>query len=72
VTGPTANGEVNLWPADLGNPATNVLSFRAGVTRANNGILELATDGGGGVTAQAALSSGGTVHLILDVNGYFQ
>jgi hypothetical protein len=72
VTGATANGEVNLWAADLGNPATNALSIRGGVTRANNGILELATDGGGGVAAQAFLNGGGTVHLLLDVNGYFQ
>jgi len=73
VTEATANGEINLWPADLGNPVTNALSFRGGVTRANNGILELATDGGGGAAAQTFLTGGsGTAHLILDVNGYYQ
>jgi hypothetical protein len=72
VTGPTATGEVNLWPADFSNPATNALSFRAGVTRANNGVVELAIGGTGDVAAQAFLNGGGTVHLILDVNGYFQ
>jgi len=72
VTGATANGQINLWAADMGNPPTSALSFRAGVTRANNGMLELATDGGGDIGAQAVLTGGGTVHLILDVNGYYQ
>ncbi len=71
VTGPTAAGELLLYRADLSSaPTASSLSFRAGVTRANNGMLELAHDGSG--TFKVFNNSSGTVHLILDVNGYFQ
>jgi hypothetical protein len=70
--GSTANGNVILWPADLGKPVTSVLNFTIGVTRANNAIALLATDGTGGLSAQASVAGGGTVHLVLDVVGYFQ
>src|SRR5436305_4112874 len=71
VVTPTANGNVTLWPADLGKPATSVINFAAGANRANNAILQLATDGTGGLSAQSFLADGGTVQLVLDVNGYF-
>lgn len=70
--GSTANGNISLWPADLGKPTTSVLNFTTGVTRANNAIAVLATDGTGGLSAQAFVADGGTVHLVLDVVGYFQ
>jgi hypothetical protein len=71
VTGPTAAGELLLYRADLSPaPTASSLSFRAGITRANDGILELAHDASG--TFKVSNSSPGTVHLILDVNGYFQ
>ena len=41
-----------------------------GNLRANNGIVMLATDGTGGVSATNR--STGAVHLIVDVNGYFK
>jgi ABC-type cobalamin transport system ATPase subunit len=52
-------------------PPTRVINFSAGQTRANNAILTVATDGSGTVTFLASLAGGGTVHLIVDVNGYF-
>jgi hypothetical protein len=71
VTGPTAPGELLLYRDDLPSaPLATSLMFRAGITRANNGILELAHDGTG--TFKVFNNSSGTVHFILDVNGYFQ
>jgi hypothetical protein len=70
VTGPTAAGSLTADGGNLQPPPTTVLSFRAGQTRANNGILRLATDGSG--TIAVTNGSPGTVHLILDVVGYFQ
>ncbi len=40
------------------------------MTRANYGTLELARDSSG--TFSVFNASSGTVHFILDVNGYFQ
>ncbi len=71
VTGQTANGELLLYRGDIAvAPTASSISFAVGKTRANNGILELARDGSG--TFKVFNNSTGTVHFILDVNGYFQ
>jgi hypothetical protein len=50
--------------------AATAISFPAGRTRANNAIIGLSSDGQGAfaVFSEAA----GTVHLIVDLNGYFE
>lgn len=68
VTGSTGAGYVRFAPScDL--PLSSIISFNAGQTRANNALLQIGTDGI--LTAGAAVTSSGSVHLILDVNGYF-
>ena len=62
------DGWVTLWPAGLAYPGTLTNAFRSGVVRANNAVMPLGT---GRLTGQAFLPGGGTVHLILDVFGYF-
>lgn len=70
-TGAAAPGNFVLYRADLpGPPNTNNLSFGAGQTRANNGLLQL--DLGGGGTFKVFNNSSAPAHFILDVNGYFQ
>ena len=71
VTGQTASGELVLYRGDLSaTPTASSIRFQAGKTRANNGILDLARDGSG--TFKVFNNSTGSVHFILDVNGYFQ
>jgi len=72
VVGPTGSGSVTLHPGDLPVPGTLTVAFQAGVTRSNNAQTMLATNGSGTIGAYAALSGGGEVDLILDVNGYFE
>lgn len=74
VTAVTASGlgSVTLWPANLMKPPASVISFRAGGTRASNAILGLATDATGFLAAQSSVAGGGTVHLVVDVTGYFE
>jgi hypothetical protein len=69
VTGATAQGHIRLAPGN-GLTDTSSLNFSPGQTRANNAVIMLATDDTGGVAASNR--SGGTVHLILDVSGYFE
>jgi hypothetical protein len=45
------------------------INFTPGVTRANNAVVQLATNGG---TINVHNTSAGTVHFVLDVSGYFQ
>jgi uncharacterized repeat protein (TIGR01451 family) len=70
VTAPTAPGNLRLYPSDVGAPLVSTINFVAGQTRANNAIVAGAADGS--VAIKVLNSSAGTVHLILDVNGYFE
>jgi uncharacterized repeat protein (TIGR01451 family) len=71
VTGATAPGNVRLYPADASTvPTVSSINFVAGQTRANNAIVATSADGLGKIKVKN--SSAGTVHFILDVNGYFQ
>ena len=69
VTGPTAAGNLRLYPANQAVPSTSTLNYSSGQTRANNAIVGLSAAGALAVRcAQAA----GTAHVILDVTGYFE
>ncbi len=70
VTQPAALGHLTIHPADLGLPLASTINFSAGQTRANNAVLRLSNDGSGSVTVYNG--STGSVHFILDVNGYFE
>ena len=69
VTQPTAAGNVRLFPGGTPSPWTSSLNYAAGATRANNAIAALGS--AGDLTALAS-QAGGSVHLILDLNGYFE
>ena len=66
---PSAAGHLTFFPA--GPPPQNVstINFSAGQVRANNAILVLSDDGQLGVLPFVV--GDGQVHLIVDVNGYF-
>lgn len=69
----TGNGNVALFPADVEAPLVSNINFAPGLTRANNAIVALARNGSGEIKARAFVNAlNGTVHLILDVNGYFE
>lgn len=69
---PTGSGHLSFWPANLSQPGTSVVNFPAGRNRANSAILGLATDGWGDLAVRPFVAGNGSVHLIVDVNGYFQ
>jgi Metallo-peptidase family M12/IPT/TIG domain len=70
VSGPAAAGFLKLFPGDGIAPLASSLNFSAGQTRGNNAIVLLATSGSGVLAVQNG--STGSLHFILDVNGYFQ
>jgi len=70
VTGAAAPGFVSLFPGNGIAPATSNINFGVGQTRANNAVVLLATNGNGSLAVLNGAA--GTVHFILDVNGYFQ
>lgn len=68
VTSASASGNVRMFPGGTPPPTTSAVNFRAGQTRANNGIVALGTNGDVGVL----LAPAGTTHVIIDVNGYME
>lgn len=71
VTQPAAAGDLVLYRGDVATvPIASSVSFSAGKTRANNGVLELSRAGDG--TFRVHNRSTGAVHFILDVSGVFK
>jgi hypothetical protein len=70
VTQQTSPGSLTVYPGNSSPTGTTSISFVSGRTRANNAFLYLATDGTGSIGVEN--DSVGSVHFILDVNGYFQ
>ncbi len=70
VTGSTAAGSVRVGPAGT-TPSLDTLPFRAGQTRADNLVMGLFGTPAGSVTVGSTIPSG-TVHLVVDVTGYWQ
>jgi len=69
VTQPTADGYLTIYPGGTALPIASLLNYRAGQTRANNGIMPLGPSGEVVVHCGQAT---GTTQFILDVNAYFQ
>ena len=69
VTQPGAAGFVTVYPGGQGVPPTSTINFRANATRANTAIVRLGS--GGVLNAVAGQPAGTTVHLIIDIAGYF-
>ncbi|MFN2385634.1 MAG: hypothetical protein ABR576_05035 [Thermoanaerobaculia bacterium] len=69
VTQPSQAGSLRLYPGAGAPPGASTINYRAGQTRANNGVSGLGASGEISVRSDQAA---GTAHLVLDVNGYFQ
>jgi len=69
VTGPTAAGDLRVFPGGTPLPLTSSINYAAGQTRANNAVLRLGPNED--LTVRCDQASG-TVHLIIDVNGFYQ
>jgi hypothetical protein len=66
-----AAGYLTLYPGNAtGAPLVSSVNFSSGQIRGNNAVVVLATDGTGSIRVKNG--SAGSVHFILDVNGYFQ
>lgn len=69
VTQPSSLGHITFSPACI-PPTGSTINFGTGQTRANNTVQPLSSDGK--LTASPFVLGNGTVHVIVDVNGYFE
>jgi hypothetical protein len=70
VVSAQALGDLRVTGGHVAATITSALSIPLARARANNAIVRLSTSGDG--TIAVTNDSGGSVHFILDVNGYFQ
>ncbi|MGE5716545.1 MAG: YncE family protein, partial [Acidobacteriota bacterium] len=70
VPAPPAAGGLHIFAGDQFPTLASTIDFRPARARANNAIIQLASDGMGTIAAQN--DSSGAVHLIVDVSGYFR
>lgn len=64
----TTAGHLRVYPAGAARPNISTVNYTPGLTRANNAIAPLGTDGSVAVYVNQAT---GTVHAVIDVSGYF-
>ncbi|HWM92264.1 MAG TPA: PKD domain-containing protein [Thermoanaerobaculia bacterium] len=70
VVQPSGQGHLIAYPGDMMQPpATSTINFPAGRTRSNNALLALSSDGR--IKLRPFISGGGSVHVIVDVLGFF-
>ena len=70
VTVPTGDGFLTAYPGGTGIPIVSTVNFVAGITRANNAVVPLGADGT--VALTPLVGGAGTVHVVIDVAGYFE
>jgi hypothetical protein len=64
----TAAGNLRLYPTGVPLPGSSSVNYAAGQTRANNGVYAISSSG---QLSVYTMQPSGTVHLILDVVGWF-
>ncbi len=69
VVNPTVGGFITPFPADGLRPVVSAVNFGVGGVINNNAFIKLASNGTGNIRI---FSPTGTLHLIIDVNGYFE
>jgi uncharacterized repeat protein (TIGR01451 family) len=69
VTEPTAIGNLRLYPAGSPVPPVSTLNYGMSQTRANNAVVSLSHEHSFSIRVG---QSSGTVHVIVDVFGYFE
>jgi YD repeat-containing protein len=72
VVGPTASGLVKAYPGGIASPLVNTVNFSAGQVRTNNGLLVLQPGGSGALVLEAVMPAGASVHVAIDISGYFE
>jgi hypothetical protein len=69
VTQPSVAGHLRIFPTGSLLPLVSAINYSAGQTRTNNAVVPV---GPGVAITVRCNQAAGTVHLILDVNGYFE
>jgi hypothetical protein len=69
MTAPSGSGYLTLFPDGTPRPLVSAVNYAAGQTRANSAVAPL---GPSGMLNVFVGQASGEIHVIIDVNGYFQ
>ncbi|MES1245730.1 MAG: ExeM/NucH family extracellular endonuclease, partial [Acidobacteriota bacterium] len=72
VVSATGNGDLSAYASDATPPANPLMPFRAGINRGQFFIVPLSQDAAGEVAIEASVAGNGTVHVLIDVMGWFE
>jgi hypothetical protein len=73
ITQPTQAGDLRMYPSDVPQPNVSTLNYNAGEPAlANGAIVPLAAAATNDLSIVLGMGAPGTVHVLLDVTGYFQ
>ncbi len=68
---PTNHGHLTIWPSGQAIPVASTVNFAPSDTAVANGAIVALSDNDFDLAVRAHVLNGGTVHLVLDVTGYF-
>ena len=71
VISPTGTGHLTLWPAGTSLPTVSTLNYNAGEPALANGAIVPLSASTPDLAARPFLANGGTVHVVVDITGYF-
>ncbi len=71
AVGAPATGHLRFYPGNATPPLVASVNYTAGQTRGNNAIIMLASSGTGTFAFKSFMPTG-AVHVVVDVNGYFE
>jgi hypothetical protein len=71
AVGAPGTGHLRLYPGNTAAPLVATVNYSTGQTRGNNAIVMLASSGTGTFTVKN-FTPAGAVHVVADVNGYFE
>lgn len=66
----SGNGHITVFAFGETAPATSTVNFSAGVVRANSALLELSDSGE--LLVKTFVAGSGSLHLVVDLNGFFR
>jgi hypothetical protein len=72
IAGPTGAGHLSMFPSGGSVPLVSTLNFNAGEPALANGAIVPLSTNAQDLGVSAFVLGGGSVHLIIDVTGYFQ
>lgn len=72
ITQPANVGHLTLWPSDSALPNVSTINYNAGEPALANGAIVPLAASTPDLSVRPFLLGGGSVHLVLDVTGYFQ